>query len=74
MADIEEVIKGLEHCIQGPVGCQQDCPYATYSYSFGICRTLMEKDALELLKEWQAIVKQKDKRLPFSPDSNVQWT
>ena len=74
MADLDTVISGLEHCIQGIDGCQQDCPYTEYSYAFGICRTLLEKDALKLLKERQDIVKRKVKRLPFSPDSNVQWT
>ena len=52
MTDREKVLSGLEHCKQGPIGCQQECPYKS---DFG-CRSQLAADALELLKgkesEW----------------------
>ena len=65
MADIEEVIKGLEHCAQGPVGCQRDCPYITYNY----CRTRVVKDALELLKEQQKTIERLEYELAVTTNN-----
>ena len=46
MADLEKVIKGLEHCGQ-PTECD-GCPYDTGMV--GGCFTRLKMDALELLK------------------------
>lgn len=51
MADIEEVIKGLELCSQGYKGCLKDCHYTEAG-----CRVQLLKDALELLKEQQKTI------------------
>lgn len=51
MTDREKVIEGLEHCRRGPIGCQQGCPYTS---DFG-CRSQLTADALELLKEQEAV-------------------
>lgn len=55
MADREKVIKGLENCITG-FDCPPECPY------LDDCNDLMKpmfvelaKDALELLKEQEAV-------------------
>ena len=54
MPDREKVIKGLETCTRpGMTICYHDsheCPYEGYG-----CRFQMEVDALELLKEQEAI-------------------
>ncbi len=59
MANIEEVIKGLEFCARpGLKGClyeTDECPYINNG-----CRLQMEADALVLLKDQQEIVKCKD--------------
>lgn len=47
MPDREKVIKGLEHCSEGVVGCQKRCPYKSDFY----CRSNLARDALSLLKE-----------------------
>lgn len=46
MINREKVIKGLELCAEGPVGCQKECPYKC---DFG-CRSTLARDALALLK------------------------
>ena len=51
MAELEKTIAGLEKCINDKGFCGYDCPY--YHDPSG-CRTHMEKDALELLKEQQS--------------------
>ena len=47
MADREKVINGLEYCIRGIIGCQQECPYKLDDR----CGKQLMTDALELLKE-----------------------
>ena len=49
MADLEKVIKGIEHCLQGGRGCLTYCPYLEHDN----CKTRLKKDALELLKRQQ---------------------
>ena len=50
MADIENVIKGLKTCAGRPHDCAgKKCPY----FDTDECRIVLEKDALELLKEYQ---------------------
>ena len=69
MADREKVIKGLEyHLKELSVGktCFE-CPYCGNNP----CEIHLITDALALLKEQEAM---KKNRLPYSPDSNVQWT
>jgi hypothetical protein len=51
MVDREKVLSGLEHCRRGPIGCQQECPYTS---DFG-CRSQLAADALELLKDQEAV-------------------
>ena len=53
MADIEKVIKGLECCTG--LGCHHGCEYKSNGYSAMTCRQRLEKDALELLKEYAVI-------------------
>ena len=48
MADIEMVIKGL-YCYSEKQNCK-DCPYFRFNAS---CQDDMNKDALELLKEYK---------------------
>ena len=71
MPDREKVIKGLECCTSGEF-CLSDCPYfKEVAMTDGRCITALQADALALLKEQEAREKN---RLPYSPDSNVQWT
>lgn len=51
MTDRENVIKGLE-CCTGDLSCTK-CPYHEEEY----CRSALERDALELLKERENIVR-----------------
>ena len=50
MADIKDVINGLECCTY--LGCHHGCAYLNNG-----CRPLLEKDALELLKEQEKEIK-----------------
>ena len=56
--DKEKVIKGLEHCIRESEHIDDNpcdgCPYFV-SDQYGCERTQMEKDALALLKEQEAL-------------------
>lgn len=67
MADREKVIKGLECCtfILGKRKCNE-CPYQKDNGCYQL-----QDDFHALLKEQEAREKN---RLPYSPDSNVQWT
>lgn len=51
MAELEKVIKGLECCTK--LGCHHGCEYKSNGYSAMTCRQELEKDALELMKEYQ---------------------
>ena len=69
MADREKVIKGLEyHLKELSVGktCFE-CPYCGNNP----CEIHLITDAIAMLKEQETREKN---RLPYSPDSNVQWT
>ena len=74
MADRENVIKALEYCGSGHrefSGCN-GCPYKDeFHRSVEECLWCRINDAIALLKEQEA---RKKNRLPYSPDSNVQWT
>ena len=50
MAELDKVIKGLECCSEKQ-NCK-DCPYFKFSAS---CQDDMNKDALELLKEYKQL-------------------
>ena len=50
MADLQNVMQGLEQCSSGD--CTGGCAYFRVSY----CQTTLEKDALELLKEQQETI------------------
>lgn len=49
MADIEKVLKGLEHC-SSSLGCFE-CPYSELDERTIECHLQIDMDALELLKE-----------------------
>ena len=51
MVEREKVIRGLEHCAEGPIGCQKECPYKR---DFG-CRSQLAADALSLLKAQEPV-------------------
>ena len=57
MVDREKVIKGLECCTNGEV-CMSDCPYfKDFPMTDGRCITIVQADALALLKEQEAEAK-----------------
>ena len=64
--DREKVIKSLELCVQGSKGCLKDCPYTDKG-----CRVQLEKDALELLKEQEAVVRCKDCKHWYFADNRI---
>jgi len=70
MAELENTIAGLEKCINNKGFCGYDCPY--YHDPFG-CRTHMEKDALELLKEQKQIIDQYKKADTFLAAHGWKW-
>ena len=49
MMDREKVIKGLECCQIGAIGCQTDCPYSLEDS----CKIKLHRDAIALLNEQQ---------------------
>lgn len=65
----EEIIRSFKRCREAR-DCRscEDCKYG--GRSFMTCERLAD-DILSLLKEQEAREKN---RLPYSPDSNVQWT
>ena len=55
MPDREKIIKGLECCTKGNV-CFSDCPYfKEVPIADGKCITILQADALALLKEQEAV-------------------
>jgi len=65
--DREKVIKGLKKCSIDDVDCKH-CPYngeGTKKYG---CETVMQRDALKLLKEQPEIVRCKDCKYRHSSD------
>lgn len=68
MTDLEKVIKGIENCLSKYVdGLCGDCPYMgelDKSYMIPMeCKEIIMRDALALLKEQEATIKQKDKEI-----------
>ena len=69
--DMEKVIKALELCIEKHQCCmespEQHCPYehwlGEYEDSFYECTSMLAKDALALLKEYQRYKKYEDDRV-----------
>lgn len=70
MPDMEKVKKGLEICIDREPG-KYNCNECPYEIDGNWCEINLAKDALILLKEQETSRKN---RLPYSPDSNEQWT
>ena len=57
MAELEKVIKGLEHCNHHSPICKE-CPYITEDMTDENetqCFDVLSRDALELLKEYKSI-------------------
>ena len=50
--DREKVIKGLECCQIGAIGCQTDCPYSQEKS----CKIKLNNDAIALLKEQEHLL------------------
>ena len=55
MTDREKVIKGLEICVNRVPG-KYDCNECPYEIDGNYCEINLAKDALELLKEQEAVV------------------
>lgn len=51
MAELDKVIKGLEHCKEGAKGCT-NCEYAD---PYNACSWKLMEDAMELLKEYKQL-------------------
>lgn len=61
MLEREKVIKGLECCTKGS-GCISDCPYfKKVPMTDGVCITMVQADALALLKEQEPVPVPEDK-------------
>ena len=71
--DKEKVIKGLEHCIRESEHIDDNpcdgCPYFV-SDQYGCERTQMEKDALSLLEEQEALIEILVKDITFHNCNN----
>lgn len=70
MSDREKVVNALEHCIDG---CFDDCPYeyggaVTLKY----CHSDLMRDALELLKEQEWQIKNRDESIEKAQEE-IKW-
>ena len=70
MIDREKVKYSIERCISHVPDACRDCAYDA-GHPYNECVEMMLNDVLALLKEQET---KKKNRLPYSPDSNVQWT
>lgn len=70
MPDREKVKYSIERCISHVPDACRDCAYDA-GHPYNECVEMMLNDVLVLLKEQET---KKKNRLPYSPDSNVQWT
>ena len=66
MADLEKVIKSIEHCVARYIdGLCDDCPYMgalDKSYMIPMkCKEIIMRDALELLKEQDKLLRKQQK-------------
>ena len=52
--DLDKIISAWEHCTSDEGDCD-DCPYNEVSVSVQECRGVLSSDALELLKEQEAV-------------------
>ena len=59
MPDREKTIKSIEDCVYQKIDCV-DCRYDGCVFKHGDCKRDLLADALELLKEQEAIVRCKD--------------
>lgn len=65
MQDRDKIIKGLECCQismseEDPFAMCEDCPYKDISLFVDCCRSVMCKDAVELIKTQEEVVHCKD--------------
>jgi len=71
MADIEKIIKGVEHCLFGEEVCDDaECPYWndwSAHCCLSHCQSDLKKDLLVLLKEQSQIVRCKNCKY-YNPD------
>ena len=70
MPDREKVKYSIERCISHVPDACRDCAYDA-GHPYNECVEMMLNDVFALLKEQET---KKKNRLPYSPDSNVQWT
>ena len=78
MADLEKVLKGLECCLRESEHIDdnpcKDCPY--YDVDSGVggrCMEEKDKDAIELLKEQQAVIEKYHKADSFLEAHGWKW-
>ena len=69
MADIEKVIKGLENCTNEGFCADNHCLYENVDN----CVDVLMRDALELLKEQEAIIEQYHKADVFLEAHGWKW-
>ena len=57
MAELENVIKGLECCLNtgNYEECTENCPYFTKKHGMWVCAENMQRDALSLLKAQEPV-------------------
>ena len=62
MPDMEKVVKGLQ-CCSGTGDCVNSCPYGDVTSFMFECTSLLAQDALELLKEQDARIRELEEKL-----------
>ena len=72
MIDRAKVIKGLKKCSIDDVDCKR-CPYNGEGNQKYGCETVMQRDALKLLKEQERIIKQYQKADGFLFAHGWKW-
>ena len=63
MADLDKVLKGLEHCLSDNVNDCENCPYRNGDSVSYPCGRVLKMDAIELLKSQQAEIERLKARL-----------
>ena len=69
MMNRQKVIKGIDICLQR-FRCGEDCPY--YNYEKIGCMEQLREDALELLKEQEEQIKNRDESLEKTREE-IKW-
>ena len=71
MADMEKVLNGLE-CCSNAMG--EDCDNCPYKVEYDVCGIdYLQRDAIELLKEQEAIIEQYHKADTFLDSHGWKW-